>query len=102
MRTNTGSSAVGSPMTRAITFSDLSSDSKPKSLNMPNGVGRRVSATFVTLIRAVIISPGRQLRGYHNIIGGSGPAVGAIRDQTKGGRPGHFVKDRLTPSVFPD
>src|SRR5581483_249116 len=100
MRTSAASSAAGSPITRASTSSDLSCDSKPTSLKIPKGVGSRVSATFITSIRPISISPAWQLSADDNIVGCATAAVRPIRNQAEGFRARDFVKERFSPSVL--
>jgi len=67
-------------MTSARRFSDLSSDSKPNVRNVPNGVGRLVSATFVAFMSG-IISRGRGLAAVEdNVVVSSSAAVGTSGD----------------------
>src|SRR6516162_4465383 len=102
MRVSGASSAARSPVTRAITLSDLSEDSKPNSRKVPySAVGRLVSATFVAFMRANIISRRCGASVFEDeVVARSFAAVGPSRNKSEAGRSGHLIDDRVAPTVF--
>src|SRR5262245_43730478 len=100
-RTSAASSLAGLPLTRAIAFSVLSGDSKPKIRKAPNFVGKPASATFFATMARIISWRSEWSADDDEVVRRAGTVVGSAGNQAECGSC-DLVQDRLIPTVEPN